>query len=195
MIILFKSNTKSLVITQATKILQGESAVDKIVFYIPEKYEDIELADYVITFNYISLTNTAMMEFLTKEDSDKEGYLKYTFDVESKITKLAGTITGYLSMLHSNPKTDKKHVIKSSPVSFDINALEDYYRFVSDESLSALDNKMLQIDNALQELIALEEIAAENKVDDLMIDENNVLHVSAEGNPLGTGVEVVVPEP
>ena len=191
MTILLKAD-KSLIITKQSRILQRESAVDKIIFYVPEKYEDIELKDFTATFYYTVVpVNDAMMDILVLEpESDKEGFLKYTFDVDSTVTKFAGTLTGYLTLVKADQAAGKQYVLKSREVSFDILTSDDYYRYVSDASLSAIDDKILQLNNDIQQLRAIEEVYAAGQVDDLKLTED-LLQVSVQGTPIGHGVKVL----
>ena len=190
MIILFKSD-KSLVITKPSRIRQRESLVDKLIFYIPTTYSDIDLSDFTVTFYYfVDPVNEAKMEILTKIESDKEGYNEYTVDIDSDVTKSAGILTGALALTGVDQSEGKNYILRSGEVSFEILTFDDYYRFVTDESLAPLDNKMLELNNMIQGLSALaEEINEKQVVDDLTLN-SGLLQLTADGDIVGHGVRI-----
>jgi len=193
MVILLKSD-KSLIISKPSRIRQKEKLVDKLIFYIPQTYENIDLTDFVVTFYYyIDPINEAKMEILTQIESDKDGFSKYTVGVDSDVTNAAGILTGSLTLTKTDQDEGKQYVLKSGEVSFEILTFEDYYKFVTDESLAPIDNKMLELDNKIQELNALAVELGEKQVDDLALSDDGLLQLTADGNTVGNGVVIEQP--
>lgn len=192
MVILMKSN-KTLVISKNSRLYQQENAVDKIVFYLPEFYEENDLKEYVASLCYTSPSNHVRSELLVaQEESDKEGFIQYKLPVTTRITELAGDIPMYLSLLHADQETNKKHVLKTSVVNITIETWEDYFKYVDDNTLTAIDNKILELDNEIAKLKTVSDAYIADQPDDLTIDDEGHLQLTANGTEIGEGVHVVV---
>lgn len=192
MVILMKSN-KTLVISKNSRLYQQENAVDKIVFYIPEFYEENDLKEYVASLCYTSPSNHVRSELLVaQEESDKEGFIQYKLPVTTRITELAGDIPMYLSLLHADQETNKKHVLKTSVVNITVETWEDYFKYVDDNTLTAIDNKILELDNEIAKLKTVSDTYIADQPDDLTIDDEGHLQLTANGTEIGEGVHVVV---
>lgn len=192
MVILMKSN-KTLVISKNSRLYQQENAVDKIVFYVPEFYEENDLKEFVASLCYTSPSNHVRSELLVaQEESDKEGFIEYKLPVTTRITELSGNIPMYLSLLHADQETNKKYVLKTSVVNITIETWEDYFKYVDDNTLTAIDNKILELDNEIAKLKTVSDTYISEKPDDLTIDDEGHLQLTANGTEIGEGVHVVV---
>lgn len=192
MVILMKSN-KTLVITKNSRLYEKENAVDKIVFYIPEYYEENDLKEFVVSLCYTSPSSYVRSELLVaQEESDKENFIEYRLPVTTRITEFAGDVPMYLSLVHMDQETNKKLVLKTSVINVTVETWNDYFKYVDDGTLTAVDNKLLEIDNELAKLKTVSDVYAETKPDDLTIDDSGLLQLSADGVALGDGVHVIV---
>lgn len=195
MIILMKSD-KSLVISVNTRMYQRENVVDKLTFYIPATYQDIDLTPFTNTLYYVTQTNDAYTEILVlQEETEKEGYLTYKLPVSTKFTKSAGKISLHLSMTYLDETTDPptQYVLHTGELKdIEILSWDDYYKFIPDDSLATLDQKILELQNETEKLKAISDELEMKVPDDLTLDAD-MLHLSHEGEMLGQGVEVVIP--
>ena len=190
MIILLKSD-KSLIISKTSRLYQKENAVDQIVFYIPEKYDDYDLSNFTVTLYYVNQGNTSHIEILTAdEDSDKDGFLKYKLPVTTRLTEFAGEITMHLSLTFIDLSVSKKYVLHSDDIKINIETWEDYFKFVSDDSITAIDDRILEIDNEIQKLKDITDRYKEVQPDDLTVTDN-LLQLTANGTVIGDGVEIL----
>lgn len=193
MVLLLKPD-KSLVISKMTKLLQQENAVDNLWFYIPIKYQDIDFKDpdsFNVAFYYVDPGNVAHTEILENVDSDKESFLKYQLPVTTKLTAIAGTVTGHLSLTKYDETTGTSIVEHSYSIDITIDTWEDYYRFVPPESLSVMDEKMLELDNKISQL---KSIASEIDLDvpsDLKLTDD-LLQLTNENGTIGDGVKIIL---
>ena len=192
MIILFKSNTKDLVITKQSRILQGENAVDKFVFYLPTTYEEVDLKDAIISFYYsITPVNEANMEILEPVESDKDDFLKYQLSVETKVTKFAGELSGYIVGTKTDPELGAYEVLHSRSVTFPIYSVEDYFKFIPPDSLSPIDAKLLELQNDIQRLEHISEEINLDMPNDLELTDD-LLQLKNEKGVIGDGVTITV---
>lgn len=192
MIILLKSSDKSLVVTQQTRLYQKEKCVDKVTFYIPETYQDVDLSKFNATLYYTTATNDTYTEILTSEESDKEGFLMYKLPVDTKFTSSAGDLVIELSLTYLDEDAGIQYVLHSSQLTISIETWTDFYAFYPDESLSAIDAKILQLQNETEKLKSIADELELTVPDDLKLDED-ILHLSKNGALMGDGVEILTP--
>lgn len=188
MIILMKSN-KTLVLSKPSKLFQRENAVDNITIYVPEKYEEFELKDFIGTMYYTNPGNVAYSETLISQVSDKEGFLMFKLPVTTKITDVVGRITLYLSFVHTDLEAGKKYVLKTGNLDIVVEEWDDYFKYISDESLSAIDDKIAELDTKIAEIKAIAETSVP---DDLSLTETGHLSLTVDGSNIGGGVNIVV---
>ncbi len=189
MVILMKPN-KILVVSKPSRLFQKENAVDNIVFYVPEKYNGFELKNFIATLYYTNPANDAISELLVAEStSDKEGFLQYSLPVTTKITKLPGTISLYLSFVHNDVATMTSYVLKTSTLDIEIETWEDYFKYLPNDSLATIDNKIAELDAKIAEIKAIADMEIP---DDLALTREGHLQLSVDGSPIGDGVNVVV---
>lgn len=158
--ILMKAD-KSLVATVRATLFQREKLVDKIQFLIPYMYEDLDIRDCQIVLKYIDQGNEAHTENLVMdEELYKENYVRCVMPVDTNLTQFAGDISVHLSFLTLSTEPElHEEVMHSDDIVITISPRSDLYNFVSDKSLSVIDQKMLELDAKIKAL-------------DLMVDEN-----------------------
>lgn len=188
MVILMKNN-KTLVLSKPSKLFQKENAVDNITIYVPEKYEEFNLADFIGTMFYNVPGNDAYSDTLVSMESDKEGYLKFQLPVTTKITNVAGTVTIYLSFVHVDLEAGKQYVLKTSNLDVTVETWDDYFKYISDDSLSVIDSKIAELDTKIAEIKAISETTVP---DDLSITSQGHLQLTVDGSGIGEGVDIVV---
>ena len=197
MIITLKGKTKSLVITSESKFYQKENIVDSLLFLLPLTYNDLEFINFEWALNYIDQQGIAHSEILelVKDNAGetelyKDNYLQYKVPVNSNLTQFKGDIEMHLSGVWNDTEHDKKYVFHSGSVTITIYPLEDVYALVDDDTLNALDQRLLAVSGQIQ---ALEILAGEIEgeiPDDLTLTDNTLLQLSVNGNPIGEGIEI-----
>lgn len=191
MVIVMK-NDKSLVVSKASRLYQGESCVDKVTFYFPETYEEMDLTEFTATLYYTNQGNIAYVEELTAEDTDKEGFIKYVLPVKTKFTEMAGDITFEISLTNLDQSTSTQYVLHTEELTVTIDKWADYFKYTKDDSLSAMDTKLLEIENEIDKLKTISEVYAEGVPDDLMLTDDT-LQLSVDGEAIGEGVQILTP--
>lgn len=187
--------SKDLIVTSNAKLYQGENAVENMVFYVFESLFDgiANLADYTATLYYTTPGNEAYMEILDKQEiSNKDGYLQYQLPVTTKITKVAGDIEMQLVFSWNDEETNTQHVLKSGHLTITVDKFIDYFKYVSNDSLSSIENKIQELDAKASELHAIADEIQDNTPDDLILDED-ILHLAKNKQKMGDGVEIIVP--
>ena len=186
--ILMKEN-KSLVATSRTILRQYESLVDKIQFIIPKMYGDLDFStgDYQIVLKYVDQANIPHTVFLEKgEELYKENYINCILPVGIELTKFAGDITMYISVMDVNIEDETKaEVLHTNGITISITPLDDIYGFAPNESFQKMDQEILKLQAAIKANTILAEAIDQNKADDLSY-EDNTLSLMANGKKIGT---------
>ena len=186
--ILMKEN-KSLVATSRTVLRQYESLVDKIQFIIPKMYGDLDFStgDYQIVLKYVDQANIPQTVFLEKEDElYKEKYINCILPVGIELTKFAGDITMYISVMDVNIEDETKaEVLHTNGITISITPLDDIYGFAPNESFQKMDQEILKLQAAIKANTILAEAIDQNKADDLSY-KDNTLSLMANGKKIGT---------
>lgn len=186
--ILMKEN-KSLVATSRTVLRQYESLVDKIQFIIPKMYGDLDFStgDYQIVLKYVDQANIPNTVFLEKgEELYKENYINCILPVGIELTKFAGDITMYISVMDVNIENETKaEVLHTNGITISITPLDDIYGFAPNESFQKMDQEILKLQAAIKANTILAEAIDQNKADDLSY-EDNTLSLMANGKKIGT---------
>lgn len=180
---------KSLVATSRSILRQYESLVDKIQFIIPKMYGDLDFStgDYQIVLKYVDQANIPHTVFLEKgEELYKENYINCILPVGIELTKFAGDITMYISVMDVNIEDETKvEVLHTNGITISITPLDDIYGFAPNESFQKMDQEILKLQVAIKANTILAEAIDQNKADDLSY-EDNTLSLMANGKKIGT---------
>lgn len=143
---------KSLSCTVKTTLHQREKLVDKIQFLIPNTYGDINLQDSIILLKYLDQGNVPHAEkLIMDEELYKEDFIRCVMDVDTNLTRFSGDIKIYLSFLMLNGENGlHEEVMHSGEAIINIVPLDDYFTFVSDDSLQVIDKVMIELETKLK---------------------------------------------
>lgn len=174
MYVIKMEDDKSLVTTIKSTIYQGELNANRILFLLPNEWEEHLLTDYGVRMDYITPDGIGNSEMLCAEQDSYKGYLQFYTPVDCPMTDQAGTVELWLSILDR----DGTVVIKTRSNYLFVEerkAVSDYY---PTEKRELLDN-----------LVADVEILKRTKADNLIYNaEESYLQLSAEGEAIGDKV-------
>lgn len=191
MVILMKSD-KSLVVSVNSRLYQKESCVDNLTFYIPNEYNGYDLTDFTATIYYSTQTNEAYTEIMEQQESDKDNYLMYKLPVTTKFTSSVGKVTLEISLTKNDEETSTKYVLHTGELDVWVDTWNDYFKYIPDDSLTALDNKILELDAKADKLKSIADELEIQTPNDLMLTED-LLQLSHNGEPMGEGIELLIP--
>lgn len=189
------NSTKQLVATNRINLRQHESLVDKIVFVVEYMYaEDIDLRDFNVALEWLDPTRVAHVDILEKEEEVyKENYQRYFIPVESPINRYAGDIEMKLVFTKVDYETSTRYKLESDTAIVPISTIKDYYAVLPNESFDAISDTIDRLQAMSDQLSADAELFFETKADNHMIDENGQLYLTAHGEKIGNGLNVVTP--
>ena len=185
---------KSLVMTKPVNIYQRQSLVDNMQILIPATFGENDMTQYNAVLEYIDPANIAHMENLTRdEELYNELFIRYTLDMDTHFTYLAGDITMKLTLSYFDESENKKYVLKTGELVVTILPLNDYFAYADESSFTSIDNKIMELQAQTDKLAAMAAIYAEKVPDDLNMDEEALLQLSVNGVPVGKGVQLAKP--
>nr|DAO89519.1 MAG TPA: hypothetical protein [Caudoviricetes sp.]DAT52526.1 MAG TPA: hypothetical protein [Caudoviricetes sp.] len=182
---------KSLITTVRQVIYQRDKLVDKIKFYIPTFYDGISLEDFTVRLKYIDQDELVHSIDLSSVKSDKDGFMKYVIDVDTDLTRHAGTIRIHLTLNKVDMEEGKEYSLNTGETSIIVTPLADYYGFVSDSSLSVIDQKMNELNVKLEAVNKMATTYDETKADNIKLDkESSEIYLTANDKQIGDKIAI-----
>lgn len=193
MLQIFMSPDKSLTTTNSIRIYQREKLVDKVQFIFPQMYEEFDLREFTPCLIYTNSIGEIRTELLTISNEEyKENYFTCVLPVDTNITKYAGDVILHLQLTKYDAETGQQYALTTGEDKITISTVQDVFEFVPDSSLDIITQKIGELDAQAKALAIISQEYAENKVDDVEIDnETDTLYVTASGVRKGKGVQVI----
>lgn len=186
------NDDKSLRATQKATIYQREKLVDKMQFFIPNTYENVDLTDFTTVLKYKDQAAVAHMELLTKDEKQEyEGYTTYTLPIDTNLTQFAGDIEIRITLSKTDLENKIQYVLHTGEYVITILPLEDYYTFVTDESLEYIDKIVGNLDAKIEALNKISEIYDGTKADNIIRYEDGKIQLTANGVPIGDTASII----
>jgi len=148
-IIVKMNDDKSLRVTKITNVYQYENNADDFLILLPEYYEDINLKECTVTFNWKNINGEGNSTYLAFGDGlYKETYIQSTVPVTILQTSVVGNIEIWLSI--TNPFNQL--VMKTGSAFVDIHSTNDIDSEITEQDLLILDDYLLQIQQLKEEV-------------------------------------------
>ena len=187
-------NDRSLVLTNPrARLQQRESLVDSLVFLVPATFNDRDLTGLVFSVMWVDPANESHIDILAPdEDLRDDKWIVLRMPVDSKFTKMTGENKVMLMGVNADGDDGSDVVLETGQVKVKVEPVADYFAFTSNEALSAITEKLLNIKRVADELAATQEQANQSSSKDLVYTSNGHINlVTEDGIPMGDGVEVV----
>lgn len=177
------------------KIMQREKLFNKLWILVPPYYNGYDMSQCTVTMRYLRpISKDFVTETLALSDERYEEYLKYVLPVDTCFTKEWGDLE--LNLTFTMLDTDDEgnivqRVRKTGNHVLTITKLPNWDAVVPDESLSAIDQRILAQSAQIKALESLAETLENAQVDNLVYNpKEDVLHLSSKGNLVGNKVSV-----
>lgn len=183
---------KSLVCTIKTTLYQRDKLVDKLQILIPQTYEDINLSDFTAVLKYVDQGNEVHSEILIQdEELYKESYLRYTLPIDTNLTRFAGDIKLCLTLNKVDMEEMKEYSLNTGETTITIASLSDYYSFISDKSLSVIDQKVNELNVKLEAIDKMATTYDETKADNIKLDKGtSEIYLTAHDKQIGDKITI-----
>lgn len=191
------NNSNELVTTVKNRIMQRSKLVDNLRFLVEPYYNGLDMSTFTVLLEYLTpVSHEYHTEFLVKSAELYKNYLEYTLPFDTSLTKEAGKIEIQLTFTKVSIDADgnsKQQVRKTSPCTVTIVPITAWSDIVPDSALSALDQRLVQLELMANQLDEISQYAFENKADNIVYnEEENTLQLSANGELIGDKIVINV---
>jgi len=186
--------------TVRERIMERSNLVDKLHFLTKQLYKDeIDMSDFTVNLEYLlPISKKYKSEVLSLSEAlYNEEYLEYKLPINTEFTSEVGDVELQITFIKADMDADGnsiQYVRKTSPTKIKILPIAKWSDIIPDEALNAVDQKLLEVDARINQLIETEEAINKSIPDDLALSEDNLLQLSIKGEVTGDGVQIYVPD-
>ena len=192
------NDDNTLLTTVKERIMQRSKLVDNLHFITSKMYKNVDMEVFTVLMEYIlPVSKQYKTEILTLSNNNYDGtgkYLEYILPFDTDLTKEAGQIEVQLTFSHVDVDAEGhgvQRVRKTSTCTITIVPIAAWSDIVPDEALTALDQKIIEIDKRINLLNDRADGLETLKVDNLIYDdEAKTLQLSADGVAIGDKISV-----
>ncbi len=187
------NETNELITSVRERIMQRSKLVDNLHFLVDPEYKGIDMSDFTVMLEYIlPVSREYKTEILVKSDELYKERLEYKLPFDTALTKEAGDIEVQLTFTKVELDTDgisHQYVRKTSPTIITILPISKWSDIIPDSALSALDQRLIQMDIMMNQMNDMANYLDDIKADNIIYDENNkTLQLTSHGTPIGNKV-------
>jgi hypothetical protein len=193
--IILVENDGTLYGSYKTKIMQREKLFNKLWFLVPPHYNGHDMSQCTVTMRYLlPISREFVTETLALSDEKYKEYLKYVLPVDTNLTKECGDIELNLTFIMLDVDDEGnvvQRVRKTDNYKLHITQLPNWDSVIPDQSLAAIDQRIIAQTAQIKSLNNLAEILSDTKVDNLSYDEkSDSLQLMAGDKVVGNRVSV-----
>ena len=187
------NETNELVTSVRERIMQRSKLVDSLHFLVDPTYKGIDMSDFTVMMEYIlPISREYKTEILVKSDALYKDKLEYKLPFDTSLTKEAGEIEIQLTfsrVLLDADGNSKQQVRKTTPTTVTIVPISAWSDIIADSALTALDQRLIQVDAMINAANEMSQYVYDNKADNIYYDENGkYVQLTANGQPIGDRV-------
>lgn len=187
------NETNELTTSVRERIMQRSKLVDTLHFLVDPIYKGIDMSGFTVTMEYVMpVSREYKTETLVKSDALYENKLEYKLPLDTMLTKEAGKIEVQLTFTKVEMDADgitKQYVRKTSPTTITIVPIAAWSDVIADNALTALDQRLIQVDAMINAANEFNQYLYETKADNIVFDETgNYLQLTAGGQAIGNKI-------
>lgn len=176
------------------RIMQRSKLVDSLHFLVDPTYKNMDMSDFTVMMEYIlPVSREYKTEILVKSDELYKNKLEYKLPFDTCLTKEAGKIEVQLTFVKVELDAEgksKQYVRKTSPTTVTIVPIAAWSDVIADSALTALDQRLIQVDAALAAANELTDYLSDTKADNITYNKDtNTIQLTANGNLIGDAIE------
>lgn len=189
------NENNEIVTTVKERIMQRSKLVDNLHFLVEPTYKGIDMSDFTVMLEYLlPVSREYQTEILVKSNELYKEMLEFKLPFDTCLTKEAGHIELQLTFLRVSLDAEGnsiQQVRKVGPATITIVPISAWSNIIADSALSALDQRLIQIDSMLNMANEMNQYLVETKADNIVHDKTtNTLQLTANGQPIGDIVEL-----
>lgn len=189
-----------IIATKKERIMQRSKLVDSFVIYVPKMYkEDIDMSEYSAYIEYLKpISKKYVTEDLTMAESvDKEGYLECKLSFDTDLTTEPGNTEFQVTFIKVDIDPDgneKQYVRKTSTAELTIVPISAWSDIIPDEALTAVDQRMVQLQSMINELADISGTYDLEKADNIGFNEDGEVQLKSKGTFIGDSIDLAIPD-
>ena len=178
------------------RIMQRSKLVDSFHFLVDPMYKDtIDMTNFTVTMEYLlPVSKKYKTETLVLQPELYKEKLEYRLKFDTYLTAEAGDIELHLTFTMTELDPEGKatqYVRKTSDCIITIVPISAWSDIVPDEALSALDQRLLKVDEQIKALSESAMLLVQDKADNIVLDtETNEIYLTSNGEPLGDRITI-----
>lgn len=177
------------------RIMQRSKLVDTLHFLVDPTYKGFDMSAFTVTMEYVlPVSREYKTETLVMSPELYKGKLEYKLPFDTDLTKEAGKIEVKLTFTKVEMDADgnvMQRVRKTGSTTITIVACSSWCEIIPDSALSALDQRLIQLDAMIAAANDMTDYLNATKADNLTYNENtNELQLMADGSMIGDKVTI-----
>ena len=196
------TNDNELRVTVKERIMQRSKLVDSFHFLVDQLYKDnIDMTDFTVTMEYVLPVSKKYVTETLVLKLDEEGKpalykdkLEYCLKFDTNLTAEAGDIEVQLTFTKTELDEEgvaTQFVRKTTPCTITIVPITAWSDIVPDSALTALDQRILKVDEQIKALSDSAMLLVQDKADNIVLDtETHEIYLTANGEPIGDRITV-----
>lgn len=179
-----------LVTSVKERIMQRSKLVDKLQFLMEPNYKGNDMSTFTVMLEYLlPVSKEYKTEYLVLSDELYKDKLVYSLPFDTYLTREAGSIEIKLTCVKVDLTAEGKpiqRVRKIGPGEIIITPLSAWSDIIADNALTALDQRLIQIDAMLNAANEMNQYIYETKADNIVYNEaDNTIQLTSNGVPIG----------
>lgn len=187
------NDDNTLTCSQQDRIMERSKMVDNLHFLASPTYNDVDMSEFTVTLEYkLPISNKYKTEVLSLSESLYKNKLEYILPFDTNLTSEPGDIE--IQLTFTNVEMDVQGKITQfvrhvGPGVIHIVPINAWSDIIPDDALTALDQRLIAADALLKSLNERNKTIMDSKADNLSY-KNEVLQLTANGNPIGNAIKV-----
>lgn len=180
--------------TNVERVMCKSKLVNNMHFLVPLMYDQISMDGFTAVLEYrLPVSKAYHTEILVVQpEIYKEDYLEYRLPFDTNLTVEAGEIEIQLTFTKAEINDDgttTQYVRKTLPTQITITPIASWSDMIPDAALTALDQRIIALDLAQEQLAQLAQLLNTDKADNVVI-EGDQLQLTSNGVKIGDAVTV-----
>ena len=168
------NETNELTTSVRERIMQRSKLVDALHFLVDPIYKGINMSDFTVLMEYIlPVSREYKTEILVKSDALYKEKLEYKLPMDTNLTREAGKVEVQLTFIKVTLDPDGKavqQVRKTSPTTITIVPISAWSDLIADSALTALDQRLIQVDAAIAAANDMNNYLSMTKADNIVLN-------------------------
>lgn len=191
------NESNELITSVRERIMQRSKLVDSLHFLVDPVYKEVDMSGFTVTMEYVlPISRDYKTENLVKSEALYKGKLEYKLPFDTCLTKEHGKLEVKLTFtkVEMTPDGDTiQYVRKTSPTTITIVPVSAWSDVIADSALTALDQRLIQVDAMLNAVNEMNMYLEDNKADNIIFDETGkYLQLTSCGRPIGDKITIDV---